>query len=85
MCDRNVSREPGITCSQNSLSTAINKFKNHPSILYIDKNVERIRCPSFAFEFVLLEEAIKEVNNLSIKKASKTLYIAVKIIKKIKI
>ena len=43
--------------------------------------MERIGCPSFAFEFVSLEETIKEVNKLSIKKASQTLDIPVKIIK----
>ena len=43
--------------------------------------MERIGCPSFAFEFVLLEETIKEVNKLCIKRASQTLDISVKIIK----
>ena len=43
--------------------------------------MERIGCPSFAFEFVSLEETIKEVNKLSIEKASETLDIHVKIIK----
>ena len=43
--------------------------------------MERIGCPSFSFEFVSLEETIKEVNKLSIKKASQTLDIPVKIIK----
>ena len=43
--------------------------------------MERIGRPSFAFEFVSLEETIKEVNKLSIKKASQTLDIPVKIVK----
>ena len=43
--------------------------------------MEKIGCPSFAFEFVTLEETIKEVNKLSIKKASQTLDIPVKIVK----
>ena len=43
--------------------------------------MERIERPSFAFEFVSLEEKIKEVNKLSIKKASQTLDMSVKIIK----
>ena len=43
--------------------------------------MERIGCSTFAFEFALLEETIKEVNKLSIKKASQTLDISVKIIK----
>ena len=43
--------------------------------------MERIGCPSFAFEFVSLEETIKEVNKLSIKKASQTAVIPVKIVK----
>ena len=81
LCYRNVPTEPGIACSQNTVSTAINKFRNHPSILSINKNMERIGCPSFAFEFVSLEETIKEVNKLSFKKASQTLDIPVKIIK----
>ena len=81
LCDRNVTTEPGITCSQNSVSTAINKFKNHLSILSINKNMERIGCPSLAFEFVPLEKRIKEVNKLNIKKASQTLYIPVETIK----
>ena len=49
LCDRNVPTESGIACSQNAVSTAIHKFRNHPSILSIDKNMERIGCPSFAF------------------------------------
>ena len=44
--------------------------------------MKRIGCPSFAFEFVSSEETIKEVNKLSIKKASQTLDIVVKIIRK---
>ena len=67
MCDRNASTEPGIACSQNTVSTAINKFGNHACILSINKNMKRIGCPSFAFNFVSLEETIKEVNKLSIK------------------
>ena len=43
--------------------------------------MERIGCPSFSFEFVSLEETIKVVNKFSIKKASQTLDIPVKIIK----
>ena len=43
--------------------------------------MERIERPSFAFKFVSLEETIKEVNKLSIKKASQTLDMPVKIIK----
>ena len=30
LCDRNVPTKPRIACSQNSVFTAINKFKNHP-------------------------------------------------------
>ena len=62
LCDRNVPAKPGIACSQNTDSTAINKFRSHPSILSINKSMERIGRPSFAFEFVSLEETIKEVN-----------------------
>ena len=43
--------------------------------------MERIGCPSFAFEFFSLEETIEEVNKLSIKEASQTLDMPVKIIK----
>ena len=43
--------------------------------------MEKIGCPSFAFEFVKLEETIKEVNKLSSKKASQTLDIPAKIVK----
>ena len=81
LCDRNVPVEPGIACSQNTVSTAINKFRNHPSIVSINKNIERTRRPSFAFAFVSSEETIKEVNKLSIKKASQALDIPVKMIK----
>ena len=73
LCDQNVPTEPGIICSQNKVSTSINEFRNHPSILSINKNMERIGRPSFAFEFVSLEEIIKEINKLSIKKSSQTL------------
>ena len=41
----------------------------------------RIGCPSFAFEFVSLEETFKEVNKLNIKKDSQALDIPVRIIK----
>ena len=44
--------------------TAINKFKSHPSILSINKNMERIGCHSFHFEFITLKETIKEVNKV---------------------
>ena len=81
LCHRNVLTESVVACSQNTVSTAINKFRNHPSIISINKNMERIGCPSFTFEFVALEETIQEVNKLSIKKASQTLDIPVKIIK----
>ena len=83
LCDRNVPTESAYACSQNTVSTAINKFRNHPSILSINKNMERIGCPSFAFEFVSLEETIKEVNKLSIRHTYSryTLDISVKTIK----
>ena len=63
LCDRNVPVEPGIACSQNTVSTAINKFRNHPSILSIHKNMEKIGRSSLAFEFVSLEETIKKLIN----------------------
>ena len=47
----------------------------------IYNNMESIGCPSFAFEFVSLEERTEEVNKISIKKASQTLDIPVNIIK----
>ena len=78
--DRNVPTKPGIAYSQNIVSNAINKFRNHPSILSINKNMERIGCPSFAFEFVPLEEKNKKVNKISIKKTFQTLDIPVEII-----
>ena len=43
--------------------------------------MERIGRPSLAFEFVSLEETIKEVINQVLKKASQALDIPVKIIK----
>ena len=46
--------------------------------------MERIGCPSFAFKFLSLEETIKEVNKLNLKKASQTLDKPVKIIKESK-
>ena len=67
--DRNVPTESVIPCSQNTVSTAINKFRNHPSIISINKNMKRIRCASFGFEFVSLQETIHEVTELSIKKS----------------
>ena len=80
LCYRNVPTKPGIACSQNTVSTVINKFRNHPSIVSINKNIERTRRPSFVFAFISSEEIIKEVNKLSIKKASQALDIPVKII-----
>ena len=41
LCDRNVPTEPSVACSQNAVSIAINKFRNHPSILSINKNIGR--------------------------------------------
>ena len=41
-CDRNVPTESVIACSQSTASTAINNFRNHPSILSTNKNMERI-------------------------------------------
>ena len=50
LCDRNVPTEPGIACSQKAVvSKAINKFRNHRSILSINKNMERIGRPNFVF------------------------------------
>ena len=46
--------------------------------------MERIECPSFAFEFVSLEQTIQEVNKLSIKNVSQTPDIPVKIIRESK-
>ena len=85
LCDQNVPTESAYACSHNTVSAAINKFRNQPRIISINKNMETIGCPSFALEFVSLEETIKEVNKLSIKKASETLNITIKILKKIKI
>ena len=42
--------------------------------------MERIGWPSFAFEFVSLEKTIKEVDKVSLRKASQALDIPVKII-----
>ena len=39
LCDRNVPTESAYACSQNTVSTAINKFRNHPSIISINKNM----------------------------------------------
>ena len=69
LCDRNVLTESVIACSQDAVSTAFNKFRNHRSILSVNKSMERIGYPSFAFEFASLEDTIKEVNNLSIEKS----------------
>ena len=66
--------------SKKTVSKAINKFRNHPSIILCSEKHVGIGCTSFAFEFVSLEEKIEEVNKLSIKKASQTLDIPVKII-----
>ena len=64
--------------NQDTVFTTINKFRNHPSIFSVNKNMERIGCPSFAFEFVSLEETIEEVNKLSVRKSCQTLDIPVK-------
>ena len=78
-CNRNVPTDPGTASPLNTISTAISKLRNHPGILSININMERIRWPSFTFEFVSLEETIKEVNKLNTKKVSQTLNIPVKI------
>ena len=46
--------------------------------------MEKTECPSFAFKFISVEEIIKEVNKLGIKKAFQALYIPVKITKESK-
>ena len=43
LCDRNAPTEPGIACSQNLISTEINKFKNLPSILW-KKQLKKLSC-----------------------------------------
>ena len=63
LCDRNVPTESGIAGSQNTVSTAINKLKNHPRILSINKNMGRIGYPSFAFEFVHWKKQLKKLVN----------------------
>ena len=40
LCDRNVPTESAYACSQNTVSTGINKFRNHPSIISINKNIK---------------------------------------------
>ena len=62
---RNVPTEP--TYSQNSISTVLQQSINSkiiPTSSLLTKTW-RIGCPSFAFEFVSLKKAIKEINKLS--------------------
>ena len=63
LCDRDVPTKPAIASSQNTVSTAINKFRNHANILFINKNMERIGGPSFAFELFHWKKQLKNLIN----------------------
>ena len=66
-------KEQSKVSIENSLSgveIAIAKYRNHPSIIVITEKMEKLGNPTFGFDFTWYEEALKEVNNLKIRKVS---------------
>ena len=63
------------------MEIAIAKHGNHPSIIAITEEMEKLGNLNFGFDFISYEETVKEVNNLKIRKVSQKRDIPVRIIK----
>ena len=60
---------------------AVEKYKDHPSIMSIKNKTARIDNPKYSFSFVSLNETLDRINKLNPKKASQATDILVKITK----
>ena len=60
---------------------ALKKYKNHPSINAITKQMKNIVNFTFSFNFISHEDTVKELNKLKSKKASQKTDIPIKIVK----
>ena len=60
---------------------AVEKYKDHPSIISIKNKTARIDNPKYSFSFVSLNETLDRINKLNTKKASQATDILVKITK----
>ena len=63
------------------MEIAIAKYGNYRSTIAITEKMEKLRSPTFGFDFTSHEETVKEVNNLKIRKVSQKTDIPVRIIK----
>ena len=75
--DQNLLCESGQT--DDPIRRIIEQYKNHPSILAINDNVDS--AYTFSFNFVTFEDVFKEIRNLDKKKASQDTDIPTRIIK----
>ena len=73
--------EENIDNITNPTYLAIEKYKNHPSILTIKNKMQSLGHPSFSFQYVSHDQVLKEVNKLNPRKASQDSDIPVKIIR----
>ena len=73
--------EENIDNITNPTYLAIEKYKNHPSILTIKNKMQSLGHPSFIFQYVSHYQVLKEVNKLNPRKASQDSDIPVKVIR----
>ena len=73
--------EENIDNITNPTYLAIEKYKNHPSILTIKNKMQSLGHPSFSFQYVSHDQVLKEVNKLNPRKASQDSDIPVKVIR----
>ena len=73
--------EENIDNITNPTYLAIEKYKNHPSILTIKNKMQSLGHPSFSFQYVSHDQVLKEVNKLNSRKASQDSHIPVKVIR----
>ena len=74
-------KEPSVELFTDPVILALEKYKDHPSIMPIENEMTSMGNPKFCFRFVSLNETLKRVNKLNRKKASQATDILVKIIK----
>ena len=74
-------KEPSVGLFTDPVILALEKHKDHPSIMPIKNKMTSMDNPKFCFRFVSLNDTLKRVNKLNRKKASQATDILVKIIK----
>ena len=72
-------RDHDFTETDDLVLNAINKFKNHPSIIMIKRKSNS--CGSFSFALVKYDDILKKTENLDTAKTSQELDIPTKILK----